>query len=326
METAKNSESESTGDASPASNGGVSKPQKTVLPALKKTGSSSLDEVVEGIETEQVLRLREWYAKAKQRHEEYRRVDGMKTSNEKASRMYYALHTLLYTSICSTKTENLEKYVRNKAPTFAKSVFDIVEWEPALKSAKETRVQESKEIVSLKIELNVQRNEVGRSLSRASNVLHSFGQEMTTLKSTVQTEISQLQQILVLSQKQIVQVITQFTAKQDEMLNKLRLNAMSHHHDMRNEKQQREELGQQCEQLTKERDDLQERWKLMTVESEMATKRIAELMQQVEELGRQKEAFQLEIETLTATNLVLGQKMVSAHPPRLNSYLLTPKP
>ena len=157
---------------------------------------------------------------------------------------------------------------------------------------------------------------------------------MTTLKSTVLAETSQFQQMYQHSQKQIAQVISQFTTKQDEMLNKLRLNAMSHHHDMRNEKQQREELGQQCEQLMKERDDWHERWKQMTVEGELATQLNTEVNEtaslksqladavrlnsqnqsRIEEFERQKEAFTLQIENLTANNLLLGQQMVRIIP------------
>ena len=333
-ETAKNSESSSSGDHSPSSNELISK-TKTVLPSLQRLGSGTLDmsQAIEGVESEQVLQLRDWYTKAKLKHEEHRRVDST-TRNEKASRLYYALHTLLYTSICATKTESLEKYVRSKATTLAKSVFSLEEWEVALKMAQEIRVQESKEILNLKMELNAQRNEVGASLSQASNILHSFGQEMTTLKSTVLAETSQFQQMYQHSQKQIAQVISQFTTKQDEMLNKLRLNAMSHHHDMRNEKQQREELGQQCEQLMKERDDWHERWKQMTVEGELATQLNTEVNEtaslksqladavrlnsqnqsRIEEFERQKEAFTLQIENLTANNLLLGQQMVRIIP------------
>ena len=131
LETVKTSES--SGDNSPTT--GASKEMinktKMVLPSLQRLGSSISDLNQSLEESVEVLKLRDWYSKAKQKHEEYRRVDiTMKISNEKASRLYYALHTLLYTSICSTKTESLEKYVRSKAPTFAKSVFDIVEWEP----------------------------------------------------------------------------------------------------------------------------------------------------------------------------------------------------
>ena len=371
LETLKTSES--SGDNSPTT--GASKEMinktKMVLPSLQRLGSSISDLNQSLEESVEVLKLRDWYSKAKQKHEEYRRVDStMKISNEKASRLYYALHTLLYTSICSTKTESLEKYVRSKAPTFAKSVFDIVEWEPgnnshyyylitlnicllilpstshilsspspyhpscthiALNLAKITRV----------LELNGHRNEIGKSLSQASNLLHSFGQEISTLKSTMQTEADQLRQMFVLSQQEIAQVTSKFVTKQDEMLNKLRLNAMTHHHDMRIEKEQREELSNQYDAATKriaelmqQVDDLQRKkehseklddrqqipiaadMEVNGVISSQYQSRIAELEHQIStttlEFEQQKQALLLQIENLTANNLLFQQQMVDS--------------
>ena len=140
------------------------------------------------------------------------------------------MYTLLYASICFSKIEHLEKYVQKQAPTFHKTVFDIAEWEPVLRIAKEHRL---KELNQLKMELNAQRNAICQSLYQSYIVLRSYRQEIDSFKSTVRSEIAELQQLFTSSNQQIKQAISRFVLNQKDTEEKLRLEATKYQKEAR---------------------------------------------------------------------------------------------
>ena len=239
---------------------------------LNGSGSSSTVSTPRGfddsysVKIAQVVNLREFYVKAKQLHEEYRTAPPIallaRNYNEKAARLYYSLHTLLYASICASKTEHLEKYVRAKGPSFHKKVFDITEWQPVLLFAKECRVQE---VNQLKMELNAQRKVICQCLYQSYHALRSYRLEMSAFKATVVAEIFALQQLFTSSQTLLKQGISRFVMNQDETLNKLRLNVTNCQKEVRKEIQAREVVEDYCQELklkialiTLERDTLRD--------------------------------------------------------------------
>ena len=215
-------------------------------------------------DTDQVKFLREWYSKARARHEEYKSnptIPAVLSRNydDKAARLYYVLHTLLYTSICAVKANTLDKYLRTKGKTFSKSVFDLSEWEPVLRVAKECRTQElqaeKKDFIAL---LSAERDDFFTRLRNIRNVGQTYKTNISQLKATVSDDVEVLRGMISTLQEQIGQVISSFAGKQDELLK-------SNRREMEEEKQQRMELQHRNDMLEHQNELLESQLKNVTL-------------------------------------------------------------
>ena len=275
------------GYSSPTSRNGTASPFRSdgTSPAMngsmfgdfgsKKHSSQSMAE-----DTDQVKFLREWYSIARAKHEEYKTNPDIallsRNYDDKSARLYYVLHTLLYTSICAVKANTLDKYLRtkgtihlltthligilsNKHPsnkcllkppsitptttpryksgqTFAKSVFDISEWDPVLRIAKECRTlelqAEKKELVAV---YSAERNDLFTRLGDIRNVGLTCKTDINQFKSTVVLDLDDLRGMISTLQVQIGQVVSSFAGKQDELMS-------SYRREIDEEKQKRMEL------------------------------------------------------------------------------------
>ena len=150
--------------------------------------------------------LREYHTRAKQKYEDY------KSYHDNAGRMYFAIHTLLNNSLQSTKSEILEKYIRNNAEAMGKSptIFDVNEWEHSLKLAKTCRLS-TPEITSAHIEYF--KKESKTLLLPTLNKAHIALQEMNEIKSNIETEFIEFQHNFSGFQQQILTVLSKFARK-----------------------------------------------------------------------------------------------------------------
>ena len=214
-------------------------------------------------DSDQVKYLREWYSKARAKHEEYKTNPNMallsRNYDDKAARLYYVLHTLLYTSICAVKANTLDKYLRTKGQTFAKNVFDISEWEPVLRIAKDCRTQElqaeKKEFVAV---LSAERQDFFTRLRDIRNTGSTYKTDVTQLKSTVGGELEELRGMLSTLQTQLGQAVSSFAGKHDELLR-------SNRQEIDDEKQKRMELQHRYGLLEHQNELLGNQLKSMTL-------------------------------------------------------------
>ena len=185
---------------------------------LSSPGSTDLAKSLVDIDTDQVKLLREWYSKARAKHQEYEGKLSMallsRNYNEKASRLYYALYTLMYSSITASKTDTLEKYVRTKGLAFPKTVFDIDEWKYPLRIAKESRTQE---LQMMRYELEMQKQGMQQRLVAMESIVRPCRADIAQARSTVESEMAQLRVMLTQAQHQIAHVVSEFAKKQQSL-------------------------------------------------------------------------------------------------------------
>ena len=157
--------------------------------------------------------LREKYNQARKRYEEHHHntSPAAVANSKRASRVYYALYTLLYTSICATKTEMLDKYVRSKGPLLPLSVFDPDEWEPALRAAQRSR---SAELEAAHRRVEEQRGELQGRLAAAITALRQQRAAIADVHAEVAHDVDHMKQQLAHAYTQVVQAVTQFAHKQ----------------------------------------------------------------------------------------------------------------
>ena len=164
---------------------------------------ANLQQCMVKMDTGQESLLREYHTKAKQKYEEY------KSYHDHAGRMYYAIHTLLNNSLQSTKSEVLEKYIRNNAEAMGKSpnVFDVNEWEHGLRLAKTCRLT-TPEVISAQAEYfkKESRTLLMPTLTKAQTAI----QEMNNVKTTMESDFLQFQRSFSGFQQQILTVLSKF--------------------------------------------------------------------------------------------------------------------
>ena len=155
------------------------------------------------------------YHRARTKFEEYQLSPPLallsRTNSEKASRIYYAMFTLMQASISASQTTKIEKYIRSKASTFAKSTFDMKEWNEVIKIARECRTHELEEARN---EVRLQEKKLGMQLVSSSAILKTICAECGEFKRVVGQDISNLQGFMQKMKSVILSTITLFAAKQ----------------------------------------------------------------------------------------------------------------
>ena len=134
------------------------------------------------------------YHRARTKFEEYQLSPPLallsRTNSEKASRIYYAMFTLMQASISASQTTKIEKYIRTKASTFAKSTFDLKEWNEVMKVARECRTHELEEARN---EVRLQEKKLGMHLASSSATLKTICTECGEFKRVVGQDIANFQ-------------------------------------------------------------------------------------------------------------------------------------
>jgi chromosome segregation ATPase len=159
-------------------------------------------------ETADASFVREKYNQARKLYE------AAKPHNKRASRVYYALYTLLYTSICATKTEMLDKYVRTKGPLLPAADFDLDEWEPALRAALRSR---SAELEAAQLRVEDDRRELQGRLAAAAAALRQQRGAVAAVNAAVAHDVDAMKQELAQTHRQIAQAVARFAQQQTQM-------------------------------------------------------------------------------------------------------------
>ena len=148
--------------------------------------------------------LREYHTKAKQKYEDY------KSYHDNAGRMYFAIHTLLNNSLQSTKSEILEKYIRNNAEAMGKNpqIFDEKEWEQSLVLAKSCRLS-TPEVLSAQ-QAEHFKKESKTLLLPTLEKARTAVREMNNIKATMESEFVQFQHSFSGFQQQILTILSKF--------------------------------------------------------------------------------------------------------------------
>lgn len=170
----------------------------------------------------QLMMLEEVYFRARSKFEEYQLPPSLallsRGQHEKAARIYYALYTVIQSSISSSQADKMERYIREKAPMFPNSMFNLADWEIPLKVARIVRTHELKDA---RMELYEKRKELGRHLLKASAALKTITTEVAEFKSVVSRDVANLGLFFKNVQILLLSTIGAFSAKQAGVIRSL---------------------------------------------------------------------------------------------------------
>ena len=230
------------------------------------------------------------YHRARTKFEEYQLSPPLallsRTNSEKASRIYYALFTLFQASISASQTTKIEKYIRTKASTFAKSTFDLKEWNEVMKVARECRTHELEEARN---EVRLQEKKLGMQLVSSSAILKTICAECGAFKKIVGQDIADFKGFMQKMKGVVLSTITTFVSKQTSVISQWETSYAAVAQDLALETERSGLLEEQVSTLL----DMVERIKL---EKLTKTNQIDELIAADKEMKKRIEELEATIE------------------------------
>ena len=114
----------------------------------------------------------------------------MKIHEQRASKIYAALSSLLFASVCSSKVDELEKFVRKSAVQIPSSVFDLEEWGRIMDIARECRGNDTQ---ALKIQTSNLKRNLRLTFSVLAKPLENSRAEVRLLRLDVANQLQAYQ-------------------------------------------------------------------------------------------------------------------------------------
>ena len=238
----------------------------------------------------QLLMLEQKYLEAKQRFQSYQLPAPIillsRNQYDKCARLYYAMYTLLQSSISASQADKLERYIRLKSPLFPSSMFDLMEWEDALRVSRMVRTHE---LTDARVRLMAQSKELGNQLKHSSTTLKSIVAEVNEFKHTVGQGISDVKLFMEEVQSMVLNVVTTFVAKQDSIIGALEASNSNLSLELDEERDHVAQLEQNAAQMEAQIAAMKQKQTQLVIRLTELTKSEASLNQRNEELSNNVE-------------------------------------
>ena len=238
----------------------------------------------------QLLMLEQKYLEAKQRFESYKLTAPIillsRNQYDKCARLYYAMYSLLQSSISASQADKLERYIRLKSPLFPTSMFDLLEWEDALRVSRMVRTHE---LTDARVKLMAQSRELGNQLKHSSMTLRSIVAEVNDFKHAVGQGISDMKSFMDEVQSMVLNIVTTFAAKQDGIIGSLEASNSNLLHELKNENDKVAQLQRNAIQMEAHMAAMKQKQSLLMSRVVELTTSEAGLIKRTEELGNNVE-------------------------------------
>eukprot|EP01035_Chromulina_nebulosa_P024435 gene24435-31820_t len=169
------------------------------------------------IDPDKMALLKDGFDNSRRRAEEVLSSDELnlylKVHGQRASKLYSALSTLIYSSIGLSKAEELEQYIKRAATQVPSNLFDMDEWTNLIAVAKEVRTIDS---VAARDEITLLRKNLNILHFVSEKPLKNSREELQLLKRDVAQQMQVMQQDLMKGKE----LILLLTSKLKDMVDK----------------------------------------------------------------------------------------------------------